>query len=190
MNREGAMKWIAVIGVLCISALIPSIGHAGDFRNATWGMMIDEVKQAEKEAVFVEENESRLLYKSTVLNMPVHILYTFDDSKLSSGSYFPGVQHSNPYGYIIDYERIKASLTEKYGKPIKDDKKRIGKGIFDSAGDEGYAVGKGELEYASFWKIGRTDILLTLTGDNMKISLVWHYQDANLKSNSASSEGI
>ncbi|GAH71775.1 unnamed protein product, partial [marine sediment metagenome] len=90
-------------------------------------------------------------------------------------------KHSNDNLYIDDYEKLKETLTKKYGKP-KFDKVTWDDDLYkDDRSHWGFAVSLGHLDYFSSWETSTTYISLRLNGDNYKISLVIAYESRELE---------
>lgn len=183
------MKKIVGLLIGIIGLWLVAVCPAGDFREADWGMSMAEVKKAEKAAEYHDGSAEMLVYKGKLLGrFPVAILYNFSDGKLSRGTYLIEEPHSNPQLYIDDYEQIKKSLVQKYGKPVTEKTVRNGD-LWGDPGEEGIAVTHGYLIYFTQWVIERTKISLTLKGDRGQITLGVSYQDAN-KQTVTSTEGL
>ena len=89
--------------------------------------------------------------------------------------------HTNKNFYINDYEELKEILTKKYGKPKKDEKIWDNELYKDDRSSWGLAVSVGHLAYGASWETSTTEIVLRLSGDNYKISLILAYDSKELK---------
>lgn len=98
----------------------PSSQSQFTFRNTSWGMTKDEVKNSET-AKFLDEDDTSLIYTGKVAGLNTSIFYKFINNKLVSGMYMIEEKHSNKNSYIDDYQNIKKILLDKYGKPSIDD---------------------------------------------------------------------
>lgn len=91
-----------------------------DFRCAKWGFSQEEVKKAEKSAPIMEK-DGNLAYSDKISNQECLAVYIFIGNKLVRSSYRIVERHTNNFDYLLDYQRLKDLLTQKYGKP-KDSK--------------------------------------------------------------------
>ena len=90
-TRKGrSMRQITTAILICVSFV--SLAHAGDFRDATWGMSKQEVIASET-TVDLEKGfkSSELRGESTVFGIDIQITYRFQDGKLVSGEIEPGI---------------------------------------------------------------------------------------------------
>jgi len=95
------------------------------FRNVTWGMTRERVKQIENHVI--EKNwPDELVYKIPVDDMECLLTYRFNKNKLVEASYiFIPIEiynHDNIEKYV--WSRTTKTLTEKYGKPVKVDENK------------------------------------------------------------------
>lgn len=96
------------------------------FRNTTWGMSREEVKQIEKaEATPSERNSNKLTYSIITAQFKCVLIYDFEDNKLKSIEY---VFSNLDYDREATHERSElwlttvANLESKYGKPYSNNK--------------------------------------------------------------------
>lgn len=145
---------------------------APDFRNARWGMTMEEVMAAETEVVLsVVTGYSTLAGDCVVAGHPVSVFYEFTDSQLSEAFYAFLDEHINDNLYIDDFEDLKGLLTLKYGPPVVDTAvwKR---NLYRNDPDQwGFAVLCGDLKLRAEWDAPRTRVVLYLTGDNYEAHL-------------------
>lgn len=140
----------------------PSGKDSVDFRQARWGMSQDEVKSTEKSSP-TDERPEVITYREDYDGIPALIGYVFEGGKLVSGGYVFMERHEEPGDYIRDYESLKKSLVEEYGKPIVDrvDWKE-GEVPEEDPAMFGEAVCSGRLRYLSLWETDTTLLKLTL----------------------------
>ncbi len=168
-----------IIVLLFVFLLFPLSGHAGDFREATWGMTKAEVRATEKGKP-TEENPGSLIYKRQVITLDCIAAYFFTEGKLSNGGYFFTGSHTNTNAYIDDYNHLKNLLTKKYGKPKSDRHIWKNKLFKDDPEDWGTAVSVGHLIYMTNWETKNTEISVSLLGDNYKLDLGIYYESRAL----------
>ena len=140
-----------------------------DFRNADWGMRPAQVIKSEKIKLSKGNND---LYGTTeVSGMPVIVLYSFTNDKLTSASYLFEQKHTNQNDYIDDYNRLKKFLSKKYGDPLTDIIDWSNELYKDNYDAWGMAVGMGYLIFKSSWLNDKSSIALLLMGENFKINM-------------------
>ena len=93
------MRPILPILVLLISVIVHAEEQPTDFRQARWGISREQVKEVEKKAEFVDEDEELLLYKGALAGFDVSIVYVFVSGQLVRGAYFTDRTHSNKNDY-------------------------------------------------------------------------------------------
>jgi hypothetical protein len=118
------------IFVVCLIAFIsrgyPLNGQVRkpNFREASWGMSKEEVIKIEGEEPIDKVDDPAGLdvigYEGKAGNLECFFIYAFAEDKLVQGKYMFKPEHSNKNLFIVDFENVKSSLTEKYGKPIND----------------------------------------------------------------------
>ena len=87
--------------------------------DITWGMTKSEVKQSENIAIHKEDEDS-ISYKDKLFEAEVTVVYIFHNNKLYRAEYRLNKDvFSNNEGYINTYNKIIATLTDKYGQPKK-----------------------------------------------------------------------
>jgi len=153
---------------------------ASDFRDANWGMSRSQVKKTEKAKFFASEKDL-VFYKGTIIGLNTFITYGFSNNKLINGGYLISGKHTNQNDYIDDYKKIQKALKEKYGNPRYDKVYWKNKLYKDNVEDYGLAISIGHLIYEAVWDLDNTEILLQLSGDNYKISLLVKYTSKNIK---------
>ena len=145
-----------------------------DFRGVNWGLTRAEVRLTESGKPS-REGTTGLFYSSTVAGMPVIIAYVFDDQRLSRARYIFQPKHEDTNDYLVDFKDVKVSLLLKYGQPKIDEVDWRNKEYKDEVSKWGTAVSLGHLTYRTSWETPTTNILLTLRGDNYKVSLETEY---------------
>ncbi|MCP4632940.1 MAG: hypothetical protein GY855_08430 [candidate division Zixibacteria bacterium] len=110
-----------------------------DFRNANWGMSIEEVKQTEDVGVFIEEMETRngyrITYNSKIEGIPSTLSYYFKDNKFMQAGYEVVSESGNFTEQELDekFNILNKMLISKYGEP-KDKMDSRAAGIFRIVG--------------------------------------------------------
>lgn len=147
------------------------------FRQTLWGMNKGQVKKREAGKVYKEEKMTGamagldiLVYQENIAGLDCLIAYYFAENKLTRARYLFSSEHSNKNLFIQDYKNVQTQLSEKYGKPYRDDVIWSNDLYKDDLSEYGTAVSLGHLQYATEWKQPETYIQLTLHGDNFEIS--------------------
>ncbi len=144
------------------------------FRKTNWGMSRDSVRNAEEQKPY-KEDDSDLLYVTTVADRKMLVGYFFSSSGLAQARYALLEEHSNKNDYISDYESLKEKLSEKYGRPESDETNWKNDLFKDKPDDYGTAVSVGHLGFRDTWQSKTTEITLKLYGDNYEIHLTTNY---------------
>lgn len=152
----------------------------GDFRNAKWGDLSQQVKNSESSDFVYEENEF-MVYKGKVANLESLIYYNFVNDTLYQGLYLINEKHTNSNEYIYDFEALKSLLIEKYGEPKHDETIWKSNLYKDDVNHYGLAVSSGHLMYVANWQTELTDIKLILNGDNFECKLTIFYNSRKHK---------
>ena len=174
--------FLVVIGIVVIfSAIFVFSEQKYDFRNTNWGMSKEQVKVTEdKKPDF--EDDATLGYDVKIGGDDFACMYSFLQDKLYNSGYAFTGKHTNKNLYINDYEKLKETLTKKYGKPIRDIPGLWKNDLYKSDKQSwGMAVSVGHLVYGTSWETPTTKISLMLSGDNFKISLVLSYTSKELE---------
>ena len=150
-----------------------------NFRLATWGISQEAVTKLEGKGPDRKEKNNVgldiLAFKGTAGGLDCYYAYFFAEDKLVEGRYAFVETHTNKNSYIDDFKSVKASLTEKYGKPTEDDTIWRNNLYKDDPSEWGMAVSVGHLIYQAKWTAIDTKIFLQLKGDNYKFTHVVQY---------------
>jgi len=132
-------------------------------------MSKDMIKSLEKTDPIFSNDES-LIFKGKVANLPVQIIFVFENNKLTSGSYKFLNNRVNTNVYIEDYLKITDFLDIRYGKTAY--KKEIWYNDLykEKKGYHGLAISIGQLKLISKWHDKNTTIIHILSGKNYSIS--------------------
>lgn len=178
------MKTFTKLAVCLCVLLINSSQLSADenftFRNTRWGMSLEEVKVSEPLEP-AQTAGDMIGYKTKVLQKDVLLAYIFADKKLVRAKYVLAERHSNKTDFIQDYKDFKKILTEKYGKPKREDV--VWKDDFYKSDPShwGMAVATGRLSYFSTWETSDSEIICALYGDNFNITCGVEYTSKSLR---------
>jgi len=156
-----------------------------DFRVAKWGDSKESIIQ--KEGKPNDAIDDRLyMFSDFVAGMSCDVVYIFTNNILTMSKYIFKDTHTNKNEYITDFRKMVSLMTEKYGEPDYN-KPTWSNSLYKDEPDEyGFAVSLGHLIYSAGWLGNKTNILVLLSGENYKQSLIIQYKSLkfqDLKSN-------
>ena len=153
------------------------------FRRTYWGMSEEQVVELEGKPSHQEKSDGLdiIEYRQKIMEMECLIEYIFAGNRLIKAKYVFLEQHEFKNQYISDYKRIKDWLTGKHGMPKGNNITWRNDLYRDYYSKWGEAISLGHLIYSSFWMTPVTEILLTLSGENNKVSLEVEYTGLRLK---------
>ena len=163
--------------------VIDASDRNGDFRIGFWGDDIETINRYETakfEGISEEDDgTTMMMYSGTVSGRNnTYITYLFDfTGKLYQCFYGFNDTYSGAELYIAAYKSLKESLTEKYGKPVSDERKNLSS--LARYADEDIALQLGYSAYRAVWKTETTEITLIMynLGDGIETTLA--YTDPN-----------
>jgi len=156
-----------------------SLTNIDGFRNAKFGMSIEEVKAIET-AEFVtflqDGGQDILAYNGYINGLDCRIFYFFIDNKLLLGSYFIKTKHTDANDYIMDYLNIIKSITAKYGNPAIESVDWKNDLYKDDVSKWGYALQMGYLQLLTSWNFSNSRITISLLSNNYQIQHIITYK--------------
>jgi len=144
------MPKLFFVFILAVAAMAASI-FAADFRNASWGMTPDQVKEVE-EAELTKELPERLIFATEIAGLEMNISYIFKDEKLSSARYELTGKYRNAKDYNIAYNDMQKQLQKKYGDPITENLQCKDNFYTDYPHRWGTGIVVGKLRRTSSWQ--------------------------------------
>jgi len=165
-----------------------------DFRMTRWGMSMEQVEAAEKRDGLTprEYGDGGMIYNVEINTNNFGLLYQFTDDRLASANYILHENFTNKNNYIQIFERLKAQLTENYGKPINE-KTVWNNSLFrNNPEDIGTAYSVGHVLSFAKWQTDSMDISAIIHGEKYKINVVVEYtsKEFGLELEKASKEKI
>jgi len=153
------------------------------FRETSWGMSKDQVLELEGNPSHQEKSKGVDIigYRKKEMNIECLIEYFFERNNLIRAKYIFLEQYKHKNQHIGDYKKIKDWLTERHGPPLGSNitwRNDLYKDYYSKWGE---AISLGHLEYSSLWKNPETEIFLTLSGENNKVSFEVEYTGLKLK---------
>lgn len=158
-----------LIIALVISAHF-GVAHAADFRDASWGMTLNEVKALHRGEIAADQRSRSIAFDGKLAGLDVLIFYRFDErGGLFKAGYETTTEHVDQNLFVEDYLKLNRLLRRKYPQsadPIQTWSNRL----FESKpGQWGRAVALGHLSYQWSHSAPKTKILHSLTGDRRDI---------------------
>ncbi len=157
--------------------LVSASVYPADFRSATWGMTMNEVKALHPGEIAANQKPKSVNFDGKLAGLDVLIFYNFDEQgALFQAGYLANTTHTDESGYIADYEKLNALLQRKYPQSAKPEmtwKKRL----FEARPERwGRAVMLGHLTYEWRYDTENARILHQLTGERRNITHVLRYE--------------
>lgn len=153
------------------------------FGEMTWGQSKKQVVESEGRPLFQERIKGLdiMEYQQKVNNLDCSIRYIFAANKLSQTKFIFMNSYSDKNIYLEDYQKIKDSLIQKFGKPLEESMNWRDTTRKEDFAAWGEAIGQGQLELSSRWQTPHTEILANLSGNNEEIALTVEYTGLYLK---------
>jgi len=150
-------------------------GHA-NFRNAMWGMSIEEVILMEDDEPHTMSEAGLLIYEVEAPNSITEITYLFDDNELTLASY---IRRISPISDDTDYYREYRDLIDKfisiYGEPHISEVRVLGDLYqYDEPQNWNEALAGGHISLVSMWETQHTELIAGVMnwGDFLEITVL------------------
>ncbi len=159
-------------------AQAPASGESTAFsiRNGvTFGMSQEEVIQIEGREPDIRDETGLIFDNQTAGGLKASIFYSTEKNQVQAIMYVVEEKHTQNDGYIEDYESLKASLSEKYGKPTFETLDWDGDATKYDPQDYGDALVAGDVRYLAQWKGSNVQINLFLDNDDGNIEIILAY---------------
>ena len=137
-----------------------------------------QVIQLEKNKI-INQDEDNLVYECQINNKECSLIYGFNNKKLVCAVYYFHIRHVNLNDYIDDYYELQNLLASKYNQPILNEAVWKNNLFQNNRLKYGAAISLGHLIYISKWETEKTNVMLSLTGDNYEVQLSILYSDKN-----------
>lgn len=158
--------------------------ESGELLDIEWGAGRETVIRREGKPLSTETAGGLevLRYKREIMNKTWQVEYILGGEGLLSTRYRLLENYTDKSRYIDDYEKLRAYLTEKVGRPRSD---RVVKN--DPAYNNGYnnvgdSLSKGLVAYSSEWVFSDKCVRLKLEGAGNRVALAAEVQDVKAKS--------
>lgn len=171
--------WMGLITLASSLGVLHAQGNG--FRGFAWGESIANVQAGEKSKLEFKEGNDELNYHDLLAGSDCNVSYIFNDNdKLESGVYLFTKKYSNPQLYLQDYNKFKALLTQKYGKPASEKKAWQNNTPSTEKPNYGQAIADGNLSMNTVWDAGNTTVKIILVSFDKHPSLQIHYTTKSL----------
>lgn len=150
------------------------------FRSSGWGDSPSQVLTAEASEP-LQGNDEILLYESRVGGFPVKVMFNFVNGFLQTGMYRFEQTHSDPSGFMDDFDSLQSMLKSKYGRPQETQDFRQDHLVKYASEQYGLSTPRGDKTVFAKWRDGETSLGLLLTGDNNSIQLSAIYRSHRLE---------
>lgn len=170
---------ILFVGFFAISNITFAQVSESGFRNAKWGMTIDQVRSTEPDAEWQTDDTEIgpiLFFETTIAGLKALAVYYFLNEKLEKCVYMNSEEQSRRTEFINNYGDLMDILANKHGKPSSEidywqnDIHKLDPLVFGTA-----IV---DLKYFAAWESEESTkgiIRLTVTEDNFRIYLSISY---------------
>lgn len=157
-----------------VTSLLPEL-QGKDFRNAIWGMSVEQIKNSENSPLIYNSEEfdsyknvhyKGLTFSGTYLGFKSHYIYAFAGAKKSTVKFYQGYidfpeQFTNMQNYIDRFFSISSKMEQAYGTP-----KKFSYGAGEDPKSWPVALSLNELSLTHNFTVGRNEYSLNLTKDN------------------------
>ena len=165
--------------VIFLSLLYTNLCYAGDFREAYFGMTLEEVKALEPD--FKYDPAAQLLYGHTeLMGLKAEAVYSFNEAGVFvSATHNIEGKHKDPQIWVNRFMDLESYLTTKYGIPFKNQIMSWVNPLHKGSKEEwGLAIQKRHLSILSRWETRGKRIVLHIEGHHQKrkkMHLTIHY---------------
>ena len=149
------------------------------FRNNVWGSTMSAVI-ANEGTPSASDEEGLLYIDKNVIGYESYLMFMFQNGYLYGGAYSIIDNYIDDSYHILDFGTLKEALTNKYGSPYSDDVIWYDNLWRDDYSNWKYALLMGDLKLLSTWKVGTTEIALSLSGKDYEIEFLLLYIDRNV----------
>ena len=157
LHEDGKWEYVKILDV-----------NEAKFRDINWGVPPEVIRQAIALEPIVDTNDL-IIYRDRVGNLEAELVFSLVNNCYVRAGYMFTEDHSNRNLFLKDYECIGELLETKYGKPFMKDVNWRDDLYVDDESEYGFAVSKGDLQFATMWSIGSMRISHMLSGDNFDI---------------------
>ena len=175
---------LAQIGILLVACAHPSLVQAEDFRNASWGMSLNDIITLHPDEIPADRRIGAIAFDGKLGSLDVLIFYRFDErGRLFQAGYEVVTEDFTPNETIDHYTTLNSLLRRKY--PDSEAPQQIWRNrLFEDDPDEwGQAVRSGHMSYQWRFNAPRTRIEHTLNKGRRELIHTLLYETATEETN-------
>lgn len=193
MKKSGP---IAVLLVLAVCTCVSFVrAQNSNFRGLPWGATREDVVKAEggrtidPSTIFPEGSPLSMLlrdpgleslaYAGRLNDLDCVYAFFFAGGKMVQGRYVFSEKHSDANLHIEDFQKVKSSLTDRYGKPEQDVALWRDERYKSDRTQWGKALTEGHFGYTAVWRLPDTCIMHQLAGVNSALLHGLQYESTN-----------
>ncbi len=135
-----------------------------DFRTTSWGMTKSQVRSAETQATFVQDEGSRLRYRHSLSGLTCSIVYEFSNGSLVKGWYEIEQTHLDPALFYHDFLELAEDMEQTFGPAQVRDYNWKNDTFKGKKEKYGFAISIGFLSCHYVWQQDDTKIDLKISG--------------------------
>lgn len=140
-----------------------------DFRRARWGMSKEDVKIRSKDGDIKYDDDKLLIYQVVIDTKKFDVVYIFSDNILVRAKYLLKEKYANDNTYVDECLNLKNDLTEKYGKPYKENTYNSDN-LYKDFSERGMAYATERRATFAQWNNNGDIINILLNGKNYKLN--------------------
>ena len=155
--------------IITCAGLLASSAYAADFRDASWGMTMAQVKSLHAGEIPANQRQAMVNYDGKLAGLDVLIYYRFNElGGLYQAGYQASLTHADQNVYITEYNQLNSLLRRRY--PESPEPEMIWNNrLFETKPDNwGRAVALGHLTYQWSYSTGNTRIKHELNSDKRR----------------------
>jgi hypothetical protein len=158
--------------------------ESGELLNIEWGASRETIIKREGKPLSTESAGGLevLRYKREIMNKTWQVEYILGAEGLLSTRYRLLENYTDKSRYIEDYEKLRAYLTEKVGRPRSDRVVNNDPAYNNGYNNVGDSLSKGLVAYSSEWVFSDKSVRLKLEGAGNRVALAAEVQDVKAKS--------
>lgn len=142
------------------------------YEDVTWGTPMDEVRASRTDDPAIEQ-DGVLCYGSPAFSLPAYACFYFGETGLREGRHIFLARHSDPRGYVADFNTVADTLAATYGPPISDEEAwEAEPSSFDALGD---AIAEGIAIRTARWVRPGGTMTMQLRGGDGKVTHVLEF---------------
>lgn len=175
---------LAQISILLLTSMLAGWAQAKDFRNAAWGMSLNDVVALHPDEIPADRRIGAIAYDGKLASLDVLIFYRFDElGQLFQAGYEVITEDFTPGETIDHYNVLNGLLRRKY--PESEEPQQIWRNrLFEDNPDRwGQAVRSGHMSYQWRFTVPRTRIEHTLNRGRRELVHTLLYERAAEESN-------